>query len=195
MLKDNMLKLGLQYFAEETDDADETTTEVEQPEEQQEDKTFTQDELDKIVQDRLSREQKKFKEQQEQAIATAISEGKRLAQLSAEERAAEEAKQKEQSLLEREQELARRELAIDTQSRLAEDNIPQQFAGFLMATDADTTNDNIKAFKAEFDKAVSEAVEQRLKDSVTVPKAGGAMRTTKSDFNIQDFQNKNRLIK
>jgi hypothetical protein len=69
------------------------------PETKPETKTFTQDELDKIVADRISRERKKFADYED--VKTKASEyekaleEKRLAELSAQERAEELAKKYE----------------------------------------------------------------------------------------------------
>ena len=189
-----MLKLNMQYFAgtEITEDPTQDSAE-DQPEE--EPKTFTEAELNEKIEKRLARERSSFKKAQEEAIANAISEGKRLAQLSAEERAKEEAEKAKADLTAREKALLAKELKLDTQTRLTDENIPLEFADFLIGTDGESTNENIKTFKAAFDQAVSNAVEQRLKGSVVVPKSGGAMRNTKTGFNLQSFQNENRLIK
>lgn len=191
------LRLKMQYFA---DDAEQTTeqetTPTEQPE-AKEPKTFTQDDVNRIVQERLSKAEKAHKEKLDETVATAISEGKRLAELSAEERAAEEAKRREADVAKREQELAMRELQLDTQARLTDEGLSQEFAPFLIGADSETTNDNIKAFKAVYDNAISAGVEARLKDSIVTPKAGGAMRAAGTDkpFDIKSYQNQNRLIK
>ena len=194
MLKDNMLRLNMQYFAEEeaTEDPIEDSAEEQSEEEP---KTFTEDELNEKIEKRLARERSNFKKEQQEAIANAISEGKRLAQLSAEERAKEEAEKAKADLTAREAALQAKELKLDTQERLTAESIPLEFTDFLMGADGESTNENIKTFKALFDKAISEAVELRLKDNVVVPKSSGTMRSTKTDFNVKSFQNENRLIK
>ncbi|MGC4375797.1 hypothetical protein WD019_02480 [Fictibacillus sp. Mic-4] len=98
------MKLNLQYFAEENTehenpDVNETPTVEEQPDKKPEVRTFTQEELDKIVADRIARERKKLEKFADyDDLKTKASEyekqleEKRLAELSAQERAEELAK-------------------------------------------------------------------------------------------------------
>lgn len=54
-------------------------------------------------------------------------------------------------------------LERDTIDRLSEENVPIAFKDFLMGVDAETTNDNIKAFKEVYEAEVQKCVEERLK--------------------------------
>lgn len=96
-----LLPLNLQLFAEDGGEGDPTPAEAGKPPEESAEpvKTFTQEEIDKIVADRIGRERKKFADYDE--IKTKASEyekaleEKRLAELSAQERAEELAKKYE----------------------------------------------------------------------------------------------------
>ena len=56
-----------------------------------------------------------------------------------------------------------KELHLDTIEVLAEEGLPVGFAEFLIKDDAETTNENIKKFKKEWQEALSKAVDERIK--------------------------------
>lgn len=199
-----LLRLNMQYFAETIDGQDDGKQNETPPADPageptgdpKESKTFTQEEVDKMMSERWAREERKRQQEQADIVANAIKEGKRLAQLTAEEQAAEETKLKKAELDKREKEVSLKELKLDTQARLTAENLPLDFTDFLIGDDGESTNSNIKKFKAVFDKAVSEAVTNKLKESTISHKSSyGAINATNKGFDIKDFQNKNRLIK
>lgn len=125
-------------------------------------KTFTQADIDKI----LKQEQAKWKRQQEKAV----SEAQRLASLTAEQRAQEEAKKREADLERREAEMNRRELRAQALETLAADNLPADLADLLDYTDADACNASIAKVKKNWQAAVQRGVEARVAGSP--PKTG-----------------------
>lgn len=125
-------------------------------------KTFTQADVDRLIR----KEQAKWKRQQEKAV----SEAQRLAGLTAEQRAAEEARTREENLTKREAEITRRELRAQALSDLAEQQMPSELADLLDYTDADACAESIKKIRGVWQKAVQKGVEQRVKGSA--PKAG-----------------------
>ena len=127
------------------------------------DKVFTQDEVTAIVEARLARERSKAEKETEKKIESAIQEAERLAKLSEDERKQEAEEAKDKELEAAKAELARVYLERDTMSRLAEEKIPSEFKDFLMGSDAESTNENIKAFKPIFESMIQKQVEERLK--------------------------------
>lgn len=127
------------------------------------DKVFTQDEVTAIVEARLARERSKAEKETEKKIESAIQEAERLAKLSEDERKQEAEEAKDKELEATKAEPARVYLERDTMSRLAEEKIPSEFKDFLMGTDAESTNENIKAFKPVFESMIQKQVEERLK--------------------------------
>lgn len=127
------------------------------------DKVFTQDEVTAIVEARLARERSKAEKETEKKIESAIQEAERLAKLSEDERKQEAEEAKDKELEATKAELARVYLERDTMSRLAEEKIPSEFKDFLMGADAESTNENIKAFKPVFESMIQKQVEERLK--------------------------------
>lgn len=125
-------------------------------------KTFTQADVEKIIRE----EQAKWMRQQRKAV----SEAERLAKLSTEERAAEEARVREENLTKREAEITRRELRAQALEDLASQQMPAELADLLDYADADACSESIKKIKGIWSKAVQKGVEARVKGSA--PKAG-----------------------
>ena len=151
--------------------------------------TMTKEELDKLFQPegdtRVSTATQKIISDYEAKAKEQEEEAKRLAQLSAEERANEIQRQKDEEVAKLKAELRRRDLEGDTISRLNEEGIDISFKSFLMGNDEETTNTNIKTFKEVFNNEVQKRVEERLKGKT--PKAGGSIETTINPFKRDTF--------
>lgn len=168
----NLKGLDLQLFAdsENTGDLD-TEEKAEDTEEKQEAKTYTQEELDKLLQSEtdkrvtqaLKTAKAKWEKEYKEQLEREKKEAERLSKLSAEEREKELLKQKEKELAEKEKAIRMKELHLDTIEVLAEEGLPVGFAEFLIRGDAETTNENIKKFKKEWQEALSKAVDERIK--------------------------------
>ncbi len=188
-----LLKMNLQLLAEDTegepeDTVDSTSNNEEGTEEERAEtavKSFTQAEVDKMIQDRLARESKKLAKEQQAKIEEAVKESERLAKLTEDERQKELVKQKEQTLLEREKELQAKEQELEritllnlSKDRLDEKSLPISFADMLTsnAKDADEINENIKNFEVEFKKAVEVGVNERLKGSSPLSSTKGGVK-------------------
>jgi hypothetical protein len=122
-------------------------------------KTFTQDELNAIIDKRLARE----RADADAKIKAAVTEAQKLAKMSADERAEHEKKAHEKALAEREAEITKRELRAEAKSQLSDKGLPIELAEILPYTDADTTNAAILATEKVFRAAVEKAVTDRLK--------------------------------
>ncbi len=168
----NLKGLDLQLFAdsENTDDLD-IEDKVKDTEEKQETITYTQEEVDKLLQSETDRRvtqalktaKAKWEKEFREKLEKEKKEAERLSKLSAEEREKELLKQKEQELAEKEREIKMKELHLDTIEILAQEGLPVGFAEFLIKDDAETTNENIKKFKKEWQEALSKAVDERIK--------------------------------
>lgn len=137
----------------------------------QELKTYTQDEVNKLLQSEADRRvtealktaRAKWEKEFREKLEKEKKEAERLSKLSAEEREKELLKQKEQELAQKEKAIRMKELHLDTIEVLAEEGLPVGFAEFLIQNDAETTNENIKKFKKEWQEALSKAVDERIK--------------------------------
>ena len=122
-------------------------------------KTFTQDELNAIIDKRLERERKDAQAR----IDKAVTEAQKLAKMSADERAEHEKQAHEKALADREAEITKRELRAEAKSQLSDKGLPIELAEILPYTDADTTNAAIVATEKVFRAAVEKGVTERLK--------------------------------
>lgn len=121
-------------------------------------KAFTQADIDRIIR----AEKAKWQRQQQKAV----SEAERLAKLSTEERAAEEARVREEALNQREAEITRRELRAQALQDLAAQQMPAELAELLDYKDAQACSASIQKVKGVWQKAVQKGVEERVKAGV-----------------------------
>lgn len=149
----------IETTATETTAASEETTAVETPQATPPVKTFTQEELNAIIDKRLERERKDAQAR----IDKAVTEAQKLAKMNAEERAEHERQELQKKLSEREAEITKRELRAEAKSQLSDKGLPVELAEVLPYTDADTTNAALVAVEKVFRQAVEKGVTERLK--------------------------------
>ena len=181
-------------MAEETNTEVVETETVDNPETTEADKTFTQDELDHIVQERVKRAVAKAQKDAEDKIKQAQSEGERLAKLTKDERAKEEEAKRLADLEAREKAIAVKELRIETQSLLSDEGLPIEFLDVVMADTAESVKDNIASIRKVFDEAVEKRVNERLtQDKPRRGATAGAM--TKAEIlAVKDVSERQKLI-
>lgn len=186
--------MKLQLFADESVNPDTQNDIKENEGEKVSEKTFTQDELNEIVKDRLSREKAKQEKEIRQLLEQEREEAKRLAELTAEEREKELAEKTVKELEETRAELRKIKLEQDAIDRLNEDGLNIKFKQFLIGQDEESTNENIKVFKEVFDEVVQEKVEERLKGNT--PKTSTTQLTNNEDLTmtLSDIANQARII-
>ena len=180
--------------------AEETNTEVveaetvDNPETTEADKTFTQDELNHIVQERVQRAVAKAQKDAEDKIKQAQSEGERLAKLTKDERAKEEEAKRLADLEAREKAIAVKELRIETQSLLSDEGLPIEFLDVVMADTAESVKDNIASIRKVFDEAVEKRVNERLtQDKPRRGATAGAMSKAEI-MAVKDASERQKLI-
>lgn len=193
------IKLNLQFFADgEGGEGGEGATQeppaskTEGEESGKESKMFSQDDLNKIISDRLSKERSKWEREFDEKLEREKKEAERLAKLSEKERKEEELTKKEQELADRLAELERKELKADAVADLTDKGLPATFADFLLAENAEKTLENINSFKKAFDDAVNEAVKGKLRQD-TPPASGGTLKN--NSVKLSDLAQQNRIIK
>ena len=181
-------------MAEETNTEVVETETVDNPEATEADKTFTQDELDHIVQERVKRAVAKAQKDAEDKIKQAQSEGERLAKLTKDERAKEEEAKRLADLEAREKAIAVKELRIETQSLLSDEGLPIEFLDVVMADTAESVKDNIASIRKVFDEAVEKRVNERLtQDKPRRGATAGAMSKAEI-MAVQDVNERQKLI-
>lgn len=131
-------------------------------------KTFTQEELNEILQSRLEREREKLSEEVDDKIKRAKEEAEKMAQMSAKEREEELRKQQEQELAKKEQELKLRENKLEAIDILSENGLPIKMVDLIIDTDRDAMKEKIERLTSSWKESVESSVEERLKG--TAPK-------------------------
>lgn len=134
-----------------------------------EQKTFTQEEVDKLVgayrkesREEMEAKLKEVEENFNKRLAEEKKEAERMAQLDAEERKAELDRQKEKELQERDLLITEKENRLKAIDKLSELEVPIKLVDFVVDVDLDKQQKNIEVVKETFDKAVEEVVQKKL---------------------------------
>ena len=122
---------------------------------QKQEKLFTQEEVNNIIEKRLNKEKSKWKNEVDQA--------KRLAEMSAEERAKEEFRMQKAEFEKERAEFERERLLIQTQKELSAKNVPVEFAEMLVRDNAESTKEAIDNFANLYVQSVEKGVSNKLK--------------------------------
>lgn len=174
MKKKFMFPLDIQLFADDNsgDDSgndDQGTGQDNQDsgEGGQETKTFTQEELDKIVQGRIAKERKAWEKQLEEQQ----TEAQKLETMSEKEKKKYQEEKRIKDLDDRQAAITRRELTAQAKVQLADKGIPTELAEILILTDADSCKKSIETVEKAFQSAVEKAVEEKIKGREPIKKA------------------------
>lgn len=179
------IPLNLQLFADE-----EAETEVDQTNvdaEKETEKTFTQDEVNKIVQDRLAKGKAKNEKAQEEA--------KKLAKMNAEQKNQYMVEQLQKELEEYKTKEAKNDMIKEANSMLKETdiNLPDEVVAMLIGDNAEDTKICVDSFSKAFKTAVERAVNEKLKGKT--PKQKSVAGLTREDIlSVKDRQERQRLI-
>ena len=190
---ENIYPMNLQLFAEgdaaaETGAAEANTAETTADESG--DQMIPKSEVEKIINARFAKLQRESEKRVEQARKDGMTEGEKLASMSAEERfkaqqekAESDMKAREDALKQREAEVARKELRAQAVETLNGKELPAELADILVYTDAEACNASIAVVESAFRKAVKAEVDKRLAASSVPPtrSSGGVQQETESD--------------
>ena len=192
------IPMNLQFLAGEPDGAEPTENPVDNTQGQQDktpstepatkEKTFTQDEVNALIEKRLARAMAKMEADRKEAEELAkLSEAERQKKLFEKQVAEFEATKKA---------FEAEKMLNETMTQLSQRGLSTSFANLLRANDAETTLSNINNFEAEFNKAVEARVSERLKGATpkaSVRKTDGEM--TKEQFKKMNIVEKSELLK
>ena len=154
-------------------------------------KTFTQEEVDKMISKRLQRERKDI----EAKIEAERKEAEELAKLSEAEKQRKLFEKQVKEFEETKRAFENERLLNETSKQLASKNLPVQFAEMLKGNDAEKTFENIQLFEAKFNEAVEKVVTERLRGNV--PKTTTSLNNTsitKEQFNKMDLAQRQKLF-
>ena len=148
------------------------------PVEVKEEKTFTQEELDKILNKKFAQWQKKTEE--------AKAEAERKAKLTEAEKLAEE--RKEFEAMRKQFEYEKR--VNSTSKVLASNNLPVEFSDFLVADTEEATTQRVDLFKNAFNEAVEKLVNERLKGNTPKVGVSSSKEISKKEFRNMSYKEK-----
>jgi hypothetical protein len=133
------------------------------------DKTFTQGELDAILDKKFA----KWQKDTDAKVAAAKTEAEKLANMSADDRAKHEREQADARLQQREAEITRRQLRAQALEILGEKSLPRELAEVLDYSGQEKCSASIGAVEKAFRAAMEKAVNEKLKGNP--PPAGGGV--------------------
>lgn len=137
-------------------------TETQDAEGQTEEKTYTQAELDALLQQETDRRVTAALKKQQQKNEAKVKEAEKLAQMNEQEKYEYQLEQREKQIAEKERELALAENKNAASKILAEKGLSLSLVDFVVAEDADTMDTNIKLLEQAFNQSVKAEVEKRL---------------------------------
>lgn len=196
---ENKFRMKLQLFAEPAEGAGAAETGSEQPQEtgQQAPRTFTQEDVDRIVNQRLARQQREADARVARARDEARTEAERLAAMTQEQRIQHEREQTESAMRERESsiaareaELARRELRAEAIETLASRGLPRNLEQILNYSSAEACSQSIDAVEKVFRDAVKAEVTKQLAGSAVELRRGS--QTAAINPGVQLAQNQGK---
>lgn len=172
----------------ETKEGVETKEETKETKEQKEEKTYTDEEVDAIIDSKFAR----WKEQQEKEI----DEAKKLADMDAQQKAEYETQKLKEELEELKAAATKAKMSDTARTMLSERGITvgNDLIKTLVSTDADETQANVEAFSKAFNEAVNKAVLDKVKGNKH--NAGSTSSITKEEIlKIQDTRLRQEKIK
>jgi hypothetical protein len=137
---------------------------------EQAEKMVSQSQLNAIIDKKFAKIASQHKEELEKVRQEALTEGQKLAKMSADERAKHDFEEKVKELSAREQALTKGELKSQAKAVLIEKGMPIELAEYLPFTDAETTMQMLDTIEKGFRKAVEDGINDRLKGNP--PKVG-----------------------
>lgn len=145
-------------------------------------KTYTQEELDALLQSEVDRRVTSALKKQQQKYDAKTREAAKLAQMTEDQKKVYELEQREAAIAEKEREFALLENKAEASKILADKGIDVSLVDFIVAEDAETMNENINLLDKAFKRSVKAEVERRMAGSV--PKKGLPIdkTLTKADF-------------
>lgn len=145
-------------------------------------KTYTEEEVQELLQRETDRRVTSALKKQEKKNQEAVREAQKLSQMNEQEKFVYQLEQREAAIAAKEKELALLENKSEASKILAEKGLSLSLVDFVVAEDADTMSANIKVLEKAFKASVKAEVEKRMTGS-TPRKAVTANKTiTKEDF-------------
>ena len=142
--------------------------------------------IDAAVTAQLTKIQTKWEQDFKKREELAKKEAERLSKLSDDERAKAELENTRKELEKQKVDFERQKLSYETAKVLSQRNLPVEFVDYLIGDDNESTLENIKTFEKNFNKAVENAVTEKLK---------GKAPQTSNGKNVENTSDKGSFMK
>lgn len=153
----------------------EVKADVTQHQDAKAEKTFSQEDVNNIVEKRLAKERNKLEKQWQEKF-NALEESVKLSKMSEDEIKEHEFNKRIQALEERERAIQEKENAYNKQqyhdeitSQLKAKGLPTDMADLLVGFDAETVSQKISSMEQSFNTQINSSIEARVKASASVP--------------------------
>ena len=166
-----------------------TTTENNTP------KTYTQEEVDKLLQQEGDRRVTEALKKAEKKNQDKVKEAQRLAQMNEQEKYEYQLQQREEAIKAKEKELSLAENKNEASKILAEKGISLSLVDFVVADDADTMKANIDLLDKAFKASVKAEVEKRLGSNNPKKNLQSEGSITKEQFRKMNIAQQSELFK
>ena len=140
---------------------------------QEPEKKFSQEEVNKIVSDRVSETNRKWQER--------MTESEKMSKMTEEQKAEHERRKKENEFAEREASITARELKMTAKEILSERGLPLSLAQALNYSDAEKCKASIDTIEKAFRDSVDKAVSEKIRNSSTTPRTGSNSNEAEKD--------------
>lgn len=203
MNKNDLMKLRLQFFAEnegETENTNENDNKESENDNDSKQETYTKNEVDsaisKAVDSALKKRDRKHQQELEYAREEARKKAESYAKLTEKEKRDKKMEEREKALAEEKKEFELSRLKYDVESDLKEKKLPTSFAESLIhLEDVEKINEAVKEIKADFDNAVQEQVKEATRQSTPSNQSSSFGNRQASGKSFEQLANENRIIK
>ena len=158
-------------------------------------KTYTQEEVEKLLQKEGDRRVTEALKKAEKKNQDKVKEAQKLAQMNEQEKYEYELKQREKAIAEKEMELTLAENKNEASKILSEKGLSLTLVDFVVADDADTMKSNIDLLDRAFKASVRAEVEKRLGSSSPKKSTASDGVVTKDEFNKMTISEQAELFK
>lgn len=165
----------------ENHNADKAAADTSKEETAKPEKKYTDDDVDRIVKNRLAREREQAKKEKEEA--------EKLAEMNATQKAEYKAEQLEKELAEYKRKDAIAEMSKVARKMLSEKNIniSDELLAMMVTTDAQQTKQNIESYAALYKADVEAAVKARLKGEMPRVSSGTSNPVSEIEKRIKKY--------
>ena len=158
-------------------------------------KTYTQEEVDKLLQAEADRRVTEALKKADKKKQQEVKEAQKLAAMNEQEKYEYQLKQREEAIIAKEKELALAENKNEASKILAEKGISLSLVDFVVAEDADTMKANIDLLDKAFKASVKAEVEKRIGSNSPKRNVEADKGITKEDFKKMNLRDLNNLYK